>query len=233
MKKTKNLLTKIKDSYIRKPIRNTILLGGLVGLTLFTSIKDNVHFLPAGTMEINSPQKDQYVWGFFPFTKITGESDVSITNFSIMGENYIESNSSTGNVNAYGLIFGGNTSGDQSFVRNMNSQALIMGSNDVKNYSSVGDMKAKSLFFGLNNVKDNSIVGDMNAGGIIVGDNEVNDNSSVGDMKAKSLLLGLNRVNKGGKTLINGKITSRGLISHTPKGTSFGTRIENYIDYTH
>ena len=43
--------------------------AGLAGLIALTSIKDNVHF---GSVALNNPQENHYVWGILPETEIGG-----------------------------------------------------------------------------------------------------------------------------------------------------------------
>jgi|SRR3989344_729324 len=177
------LVKKISEWYRKKPIKNTI-LAGLITLSGITMFKDNVHFIPFGTIEFNSPEKNQYVWGVFPIVKLKGVSQASIKNYSIFA-----------------------------------------GLNKVGDSSSVGDMGAYGILIGSNKVGDSSSVGDMGAYGIF-GENEVGDSSSVGDMGAYGIFGGSNEV--GDKTEIRGSVVSRGIISISPSGASFGTRIEQY-----
>ena len=140
-----NLINKIKNigNWIKENPKKMIAGAGLAGLIALTSIKDNVHF---GSVELNNPQENQYVWGLFPETEINGEnSRGNIYTFGLLvGRNDLENNSQiTGNMNAYGLVAGGNILKKNSQITgNISNKGFLVknsvagfsfGSNDVKN----------------------------------------------------------------------------------------------------
>ena len=230
MSKIKELAKKLYEGYVKNPVRST-LVAGLIGLSGLTALKDNVHFVPVGTIEFYKPEKNQYVWGIFPSAKIRGASKdlgevKSITSFGFIAPNTLEDSSYARNMNAYGLFGGDNYVGNYSRVEDMNAYALFAGVNNVGNYSRVEDMNAYSLLLGINNVGNYSRVEDMNAYSLIGGVNDVGNNSRVEDMDAYGLIGGVNDVGNG--TSINGQVNSRGLISKTPTGKSLVARIGDF-----
>ena len=158
MTNVKGLLKKIYEYYIEKPIRNTS-LAGLIALSGITLFKDNVHFVPSGTIEFNGPEQDQYVWGVFPFVKSNGESSASITSYNILGGNEVGDSSSIGSMNAYSLFWGGNKVGDRSSIGSMNAYG-IAGVNKVGHSSSIGSMGGYSILIGANIVGYNTKIKD-------------------------------------------------------------------------
>jgi len=207
--KIKNLIQKIKEY----PVRASV-IGSLAVLTAVTAIKDNVYFVPLGSLNLRNPQENQYVWGVIPRVYLEGKAKGSIHNFGLMTLNYLIDNSKiTGNMESYGLIIGINDLG--------------------KNSEMTGNMRSYGLIFGINDLGDNSkITGNMRSYGLWSGCNELRENSKItGDMKSYSLLIGDNNLGENSK--ITGNAVSRGIISNTPTGLSIGTRIdrnlENYV----
>ena len=146
-----NLINKIKNigNWIKENPKKMIAGAGLAGLIALTSIKDNVHF---GSVALNNPQENHYVWGILPETEIGGEN-------------------SKGNVYTIGLLAGGNILKENSqLTGNMNAYSLLIGRNVLGNNSQItGNMNAYSLFFGENILKKNSqITGDISNKGFLV-----------------------------------------------------------------
>ena len=144
-----NLINKIKNigNWIKENPKKMIAGAGLAGLIALTSIKDNVHF---GSVELNNPQENQYVWGLFPETEINGEnSRGNIYTFGLFaGRNELRNNSQiTGNMNVYGLFAGLNELRNNSQITgNMNAYGLFAGENDLENNSQItGDISNKGI----------------------------------------------------------------------------------------
>ena len=155
--KIKGLAKKVYEAYVKHPVRNT-LVAGLIGATGITALKDNVHFVLIGTIEFYNPEKNQYVWGILPFTRIREASKdyyldevKGITSFGFIASNTLEDSPHARNMNAYSLILGINSVGDNSRVEGMGAYG-ILGINEVRNNSRVEDMNAYGLFGGINNV---------------------------------------------------------------------------------
>src|SRR3989344_5446996 len=124
-------IDRIKRYVKEKPIRKVLGLG-LAGLVTLTALKDNVNFA-VGSLNLHNPQKNQYTWGLVPSVNIEGENaKANIYTWGIFPINTIRNNSKLdGNMNAYGLIIGGNKFDVSSSVNNMDAYGLIAGDNGV------------------------------------------------------------------------------------------------------
>jgi len=212
---------------ISNPVK-TAVIGGLIGLSALTLAKDNVHF---GSVTLNNPQGNQYVWGVWPITKIKGDLKGNLYSGGLIGGNVVENNSQAGNLSAYFLI-GANTVGDNSQAENLSSYCGV-GGNKVENNSQAGDFSEYGLLGGTNKIGNNSQAENLSIRGLIYGLNRVGKDSKIRrGMSANSLLVGSNRV--GDKTEVNEYIISRGLVAYTPKrgfecGSDVELGIESYV----
>ena len=123
--KIKQTLEKLVKGVLKRPIR-ILAVAGLVGLSGLTIAKDNLHF---GSMTLNNPQENHYVWGIAPKISVNGKAE--------------------GDMRAYGLGGGGNFVGDNStLIGDMRAYGLIGGNNSVGDNSTLtGDIRAYSLIF--------------------------------------------------------------------------------------
>ena len=90
-----NLINKIKNigNWIKENPKKMIAGAGLAGLIAITSIKDNVHF---GSVALNNPQENHYVWGIIPTTTLAGEnSRGNIYTFGLLLRNILKREFST------------------------------------------------------------------------------------------------------------------------------------------
>ncbi len=214
-----NLKDKIKTlgNWIKENPKKSILGIGLAGLIATTALKDNVHF---GSVTLNNPQENHYVWGILPTTKIQGVN-------------------SKGNIYTLGLVGGGNPLGDNSQITgDMNAYGLFVGKNELGDNSQItGNMNAYGLIGGVNELGDNSqITGNMNAYGLFFGENNLGNNSQItGNMGAYSLFIGNNAL--GNNSQITGNISNKGLfVYNSVAGSSLGSNdvkgLENYVHKT-
>ena len=139
------LAKKVLDDCVKRPVK-TAVCAGLIGLTGLTLAKDNVHFVPIGTIEFNAPQKNQYVWGLVPIARTKGESQAKMKNFGVVGGNSVGDSSSVGDMSAYGLLIGGNFVGDSSSVGDMSAYGLLTGGNSVGNKTRInGNVNSRGI----------------------------------------------------------------------------------------
>ena len=61
------------------PIKS-VLATGLLALVSTTALKDNVHFV-GGSLTINDPDRNHYIWGIVPLVNITGQGEGNIRTY--------------------------------------------------------------------------------------------------------------------------------------------------------
>ncbi len=120
MKTLERIIQKAENCLVWMKRHTVLTITGLslVGLIGTASLKDNVHFVPVGSITINNPEKNQYVLGLFSFANLAGKVKGSIYNINLIAKgNTLGDNSEiTGDMKAYGLIGGGNSLGDNSEI---------------------------------------------------------------------------------------------------------------------
>ena len=119
---------------------------GLAGLVAITSLKDNVHF---GAVNLNNPQENHYAWGLWPTIGISGK-DIKGNFYSLgllAGSNNLDANSTiTGDMKAYGLLFGANNFDDSTITGDMKAYGLLVGWNIAEgNCKITGNIVSKGL----------------------------------------------------------------------------------------
>ena len=125
-----DMAVELIDDYRKTAV--TLALGTV--LTTTTILKDNVHF---GSVILNNPQKNQYVWGLLPSVKLRGKTDINLYSFGLFGAvNTVKDNSQVNNMMAYGLIVS-NSVEDNSQVNNMRAYVLVSGDNELWNHSRI------------------------------------------------------------------------------------------------
>lgn len=157
-----NLKDKLKKTlnWIKENPTKSVLGIGLSALVATTSLKDNVHF---GSVTLNNPQENQYVWGIWSETTIIGRNAKGNihTIGLILGQNNFENNSKiTGNMNAYGFIGGNRVFGE--ITGNMNAYGLIAGGNLLRENSKI-----------TGNISNKGILVRNNVAGFSLGSNDV------------------------------------------------------------
>ncbi len=144
-----NLKDKLKNTWnwIKENPKKVLLGAGLIALTATTALKDNVHF---GSVTLNNPQENHYVFGIHQKTEIQGKnSKGNIYTLGLVGINELRGNSQiTGNMSAYGLMFAGNFLGYHSQITgNMSAYGSIIGENFLGYHSQItGNISNKGLF---------------------------------------------------------------------------------------
>jgi len=151
------------------PIKS-VLAAGLLALVSTTALKDNVHFV-GGSLTINNPDRNHYVWGIISFVNISGEGEGNIRTYAIIaGTNTLQEDSSLkGNMFGYGLLGGGNTLRRTSRLEgNMLGLGLI-GINELNDNASLnGNSSCYGIALGMNVTESGATIrGDVKTTGII------------------------------------------------------------------
>ena len=175
-----NIQKKIKqglEAISKHPIRNTLSLG-LAGLVLTTALKSNVHF-SVGSLKIENPLENHYVWGVHPAVIIKGGKSKGniytiglLGAINLLGEDILgEDSRLKGDMNAYGLLGGGNLlTWGTMLTGNMNAYGTLLGKNELGYHSWIrGDMNAYGVLVSGNKPRISSFIkeGNMSSAGLI------------------------------------------------------------------
>jgi hypothetical protein len=163
----KDKLSGLAKKVMKHP-KKAVLALALAGLVGVTCAKDNVH---CGSITLNNPQKNQYVWGLIPRVTVKGDVKGDVYTVGVLNFNHLSEDSEmNGNFNSYGIIGGDSHLWKNSkLTGDMNSYGILGGFNYLHEDSEIsGDLRGKGIFVGGVEMSEGvKVTGDVRIRGII------------------------------------------------------------------